>query len=86
MRPLRLPEEAAIAREWKLTRIRGQIKIPNWNVSPTLPKCPRSGASKSAAEGQNGAGLVTLRWGLIPFWAKGVAPKFGAIMATCGPL
>ena len=39
-----------------------------------------------AAEGQNGTGLVTLRWGLIPFWAKGVAPRFGAIMATREPL
>ena len=42
------PDEAAIEREWKLTRIHDQIKIPNWNVSPTLPKCPRSGASKRA--------------------------------------
>ena len=40
------PEQAAIEREWKLSRIRDQIKIPNWNVSPTLPKCPRSGASE----------------------------------------
>ena len=24
-----------------------------------------------------------MRWGLIPSWAKGVAPKFGTIMATC---
>ena len=41
---------------------------------------------EGAAEGQNGAGLVALHWGLIPFWAKGVAPKFGAIMATREPL
>ena len=39
-------EQAAIEREWNLTRVRDQIKISNWNVSPVLPKCPRSGASK----------------------------------------
>ena len=39
-----------------------------------------------AAEGPNGTALVTLHWGLIPFWAKGVAPKFGTIMATREPL
>ena len=37
---------------------------------------------EGAAEGQNGTGLGTLRWRLIRFWAKGVAPKFGTIMAT----
>ena len=37
---------------------------------------------EGAAEGQNGTELVTLHWGLIPFWAKGVAPNFGTIMAT----
>ena len=76
------PDEAAIEREWNLTRIRDQIKIPNWNVSPThqVPAIRR--IEVCAAEGQNGTELVTLRWGLIPFWAKGVAPKFGTIMAT----
>ena len=76
------PDEAAIEREWKLTRIRDQIKIPNWNFSPThqVPAIRR--IEEGAAEGQNGTELVALRWGLIPFWAKGVTPKFGTIMAT----
>ena len=39
-----------------------------------------------AAEAQNGTELVALRRGLIRFWAKGVAPKFGTIMATREPL
>ena len=29
--------ELAIEREWKLTRIRNQIKISNWNVAPRYP-------------------------------------------------
>ena len=67
------PEEAAIERERKLTRIRDQIKIPNWNVAPThqVPAIRR--VEDGAAEGQNGTELVRLHWGLIPFWAKGVA-------------
>ena len=82
------PEQAAIEREWKLTRIRDQIKIPNWNVSPVLPKCPRSGASKRAPlKDQTAPGSSRCTGGgLIPFWAKGVAPRFGTIMATREPL
>ena len=41
---------------------------------------------EGAAEGQNGIELVALRRGLIPFWAKGVAPRFGTIMVTREPL
>ena len=39
-----------------------------------------------AAEDQNGTEFVALRWGLIPYWAMGVAPKVGTIMATCAEL
>ena len=49
-----------------------------------VPAIRRS--EEGAAEGHNGTGLVALHWGLIPFWAKGVAPKFGTIMATREPL
>ena len=64
---------------------------PNWNVAPThqvpaLRRCEGDGdgdAETGRAEG--GAELVALRWGLIPSWTKGVAPKSGTIMATCEP-
>ena len=81
------PEEAAIEREWNLTRIRDQIKnlqLDRLSHATQVRAIRRIEAG--AAEGQHGTGLVTLHWGLIPFWAKGVAPKFGAIMATREPL
>ena len=85
------PEEAAIEREWNRVRIRNPLGLdrtrfnPNWNVAPThqVPALRRVGRDAEAGGAQGGDELVALRWGLIPSWAKGVAPQFGTIMATC---
>ena len=81
------PEVAAIEREWEPTRIRDRIKnlqLDRLSHATQVRAIRRIEAG--AAEGQHGAELVTLhRGGLIPFWAKGVAPRFGTIMAICEP-
>jgi putative SOS response-associated peptidase YedK len=81
------PEEAAIEREWNRVRIRNPLGLDrtNWNVAPThqVPALRRVGRDAEAGGTEGGVELVALRWGLIPSWAKGVAPKFGTIMATC---
>ena len=55
-------------------------------ASPTHKEFAIRRIEEGAVEGQNGTELVALRRGLIPFWAKGVAPRFGTIMATREPL
>ena len=73
------PEEGDIERHWNLTRI-------NWKVAPTYQVPALRSIEAGAAEEPNGTELVALRWGLIPYWANGVAPKVGTIMATCAEL
>ena len=80
------PEEGDIERHWNLTRIGDQINCVNRYVAHTHQVLAIRRIEEGAAEGQNGTELVALRWGLIPFWAKGVAPKFGTITATREPL
>jgi putative SOS response-associated peptidase YedK len=70
------PEAADIERLWNIRHAPNPFSRVNYNVAPThlVP------ALRSAADGM--AELAALRWGLIPFWAKGVAPKYGTINAT----
>jgi putative SOS response-associated peptidase YedK len=54
-------------------RLPGQLEFsPSWNVAPTQtsPVC-----RIAAGSGEGGAGreLVSMRWGLVPFWAESVA-------------
>ena len=70
------PEAADIEREWNLAHVSNPFDRINYNTSPThqVPALRR---------GDDGApALVALRWGLIPFWAKGLAPKYNTINAT----
>lgn len=67
------PDDAAIEREFNLVRHEWQFP-PSYNVAPTqqVPVI-------RAVEGQQRVDL--LRWGLIPFFAKGEPGKFSTINA-----
>ena len=70
------PEAADLEREWNLRHAPNPFERVNYNVAPThmVP------AVRNNADGA--AELVPMRWGLIPFWAKGVAAKYNTINAT----
>jgi len=67
------PDDAAIEREFNLVRTEWQFP-PSFNVEPSqLVPIVRSvdGECRGAR----------LRWGLIPFFARGVPPKYSTINA-----
>lgn len=67
------PDEASIEREFNL--LHREWKFPeNFNVAPTQP-VPAVRVRAGERDG------VLLRWGLIPFFARGVAPKYSTINA-----
>jgi putative SOS response-associated peptidase YedK len=68
------PDDAAIEREFNLVRTEWQFP-PSYNVAPTddVPVV-------RTKDGQRGGSRM--HWGLIPFWAKGVQPKYSTINAT----
>lgn len=70
------PEAADIEREWNLRHAPNPFDRVNYNVAPTQQVPAVRRGSDGAPE------LAALRWGLIPFWARGVAPKYGTINAT----
>ncbi|MBL8385769.1 MAG: SOS response-associated peptidase [Burkholderiales bacterium] len=70
------PQAADIEREWNLRHAPNPFDRVNYNVAPTQ-QVP---AVRRGADGE--PELVALRWGLVPFWAKGVPPKYGTINAT----
>jgi putative SOS response-associated peptidase YedK len=67
------PDEASIEREFNLVR-QDQNITPSYNVAPTQ-KVPVIRAADGTRK------LETLRWGLIPFFAKGEPPKYSTINA-----
>jgi putative SOS response-associated peptidase YedK len=69
------PDQASIEREYALVRHEWQFP-PSYNVAPTQD-VPIVRTSK---DGQRNGTRV--HWGLIPFWAKGVQPKYSTINAT----
>jgi putative SOS response-associated peptidase YedK len=69
------PDDAAIEREFTLVRHEWQFPA-SYNVAPTQD-VPIVRVNK---EGERVGAL--LHWGLIPFWAKGVQPKYSTINAT----
>jgi len=69
------PDEASIEREFNLVRAEWQFP-PIYNVAPTqdVPVVRINKAGERTGS--------RVHWGLIPFWAKGVQPKFSTINAT----
>lgn len=69
------PDDASIEREFNLVRTEWQFP-PSYNVAPTqdVPVVRTNG------DGERIGSLM--HWGLIPFWAKGVQPKYSTINAT----
>jgi putative SOS response-associated peptidase YedK len=69
------PADAAIEREFNLVRTEWQFPA-SYNVAPTQD-VPVARVNKEGA--RTGS---RMHWGLIPFWAKGVQPKYSTINAT----
>jgi putative SOS response-associated peptidase YedK len=69
------PDDAAIEREFNLVHTDWKLP-PSYNVSPTQ-NVP---IVRVNAEGARVGNRV--HWGLIPFWAKGIQPKYSTINAT----
>src|SRR5271157_3003880 len=69
------PDEASIEREFNLVHHEWQFPI-SFNVAPTQ-SVP---VVRIAADGKRAGALMY--WGLIPYWAKGVQPKYSTINAT----
>jgi putative SOS response-associated peptidase YedK len=67
------PDEASIEREFNLVRSEWQFP-PSFNVAPT-----QSVPVIRSVEGARKGSL--LRWGLIPFFAHGIPPKYSTINA-----
>jgi putative SOS response-associated peptidase YedK len=67
------PDESSIEREFNLVRTEWQFPA-SYNVAPTQ-QVPIVLSEKGERRG------LTVRWGLIPFFAKGVAGKYSTINA-----
>jgi putative SOS response-associated peptidase YedK len=67
------PDEASIEREFNLVHAEWQFP-PSYNVAPTQ-LVPVVRSIEGRREG------TRLRWGLIPFFARGVPPKYSTINA-----
>ena len=69
------PDDAAIEREFTLVRHEWNFP-PSYNVAPTqdvaIVRVNKAGERTG----------VRVHWGLIPYWAKGVQPKYSTINAT----
>jgi putative SOS response-associated peptidase YedK len=73
------PDEASLEREFNLVRTEWQFP-PSYNVAPTqdVPVIRANEAGERYG--------ARVHWGLIPFWAKGVQPKYSTINATAEKL
>ncbi len=70
------PDERAIEREFNIVHAEWQFP-PSFNVAPT-----QSVPIVRTDEGTRRGALM--RWGLIPYFARGVPPKYSTIKCTGG--
>jgi putative SOS response-associated peptidase YedK len=73
-----LTQAAKFEREMQLARVNWSFEV-SYNVAPTQ-SVPVVRLIRDGEEG--GREGVMLRWGLVPFFAKGVPPKYSTINAT----
>lgn len=68
------PDQASIERHWHIGRHNSNPFQRRYNVAPTqtVPALRRVSGELE---------LTGLRWGLVPFWAKGVPPRYSTINA-----
>ncbi len=81
------PDEAALTREYTIDRRNSHIGLSDalerayeasYNVAPT----DRVPVVRVVRDSEGAREAVLMRWGLVPFWSKGVPPKFPTINAT----
>lgn len=68
------PEEAAIEREFNVRHIHGMELVPNFNVAPSQ-NVPVIRVVDGVRQ------LSLMRWGLVPFFAKGIPGHYSTINA-----
>lgn len=81
-----LTQAAKFERALQLARVSWSFEV-SYNVAPTQAvPVVRGFAGEAAAAGVGAREGVMMRWGLIPYFAKGVAPKYSTINATAEKL
>ena len=79
-------EQEAAERYWRVHGLPKWVKCFNVSPSSTVPVIRRAGAGRAAFEtAAYGSAApnecVRLKWGLVPFWSRGVAPKYSTYNA-----
>lgn len=76
------PDQAAIERFWDIRGQRSESEVvkaltANYNTAPTQ----RVPVLRVVREVAGGRELAAMRWGLVPFWARGKPPDYSTINA-----
>jgi putative SOS response-associated peptidase YedK len=79
-------EQEAAERYWRTHGLPKWVKSFNVSPSSTVPVIRRVGAGRAAFENAAYGSAapyecVLLKWGLVPFWSRGVAPKYSTYNA-----
>jgi len=79
-------EQEAAERYWRVHGLPKWVKSFNVAPSATVPVIRRAGAGRAAFENAAYGSAapnecVLLKWGLVPFWSRGVPPKYSTYNA-----